>query len=122
MLVAYPSRDLVAEIDLASHAYVRGLYVRPGGVLEDAGPSPSCPVECADQSTAKGPPAAPATRPDALTLRLDSTTKQLYVGAASSRFLYAADFNIATGEFTKLGAVELSSCPRRLGSIGTTIP
>jgi hypothetical protein len=56
--VAFPGCDLVAEFDLTSGAYLRGVFVHPDGPV-DAGPAPSCPAECTDQLPAGTPPSGP---------------------------------------------------------------
>src|SRR5215471_10670613 len=70
--VVFPGCDLVAEIDLTDGSYVRGVFIGPDGTPVDAGPAPTCAVECTDTEPVTNPPAPPGAariQPDALAFR-----------------------------------------------------
>src|SRR5262249_51608357 len=127
----------VAEIDLTTGDYVRGLYVRPEGVV-DAGPTPVCPAECAadapPSSTPQvgpdggsdamagadggvadaGPDAAflpaPARRARPSALALSDDGRVLLIGGASSRLITRVDID-PDSAFGAIRQLELDACP-----------
>jgi hypothetical protein len=137
--VTYPGCDLVAEIDLATGQYVRGVFFKADGTMTDAGAAPVCPVECSDLGPSTGGTASsPQVQPVALGIdaldpnkpcidpstncpaTVDSATfvqrpfalKSLYVGGMTSRFVYKLD--ISQGGLVPEASVELDSCKRQV--------
>ena len=136
--VAYPACDLVAEINLATGEYVRGVFLHADGTMTDAGPAPSCPVECSDlqgNTTTPAPQGNPEVRPVAIEIdtidpnkpcldpelncptnnsgtTLPYQPQALYVGGRTSRYVYKLD--VSTGGMVPEASLQLDTCTRQL--------
>jgi hypothetical protein len=118
--VSFPGCDLVAEIDMATGNYVRGVQVKAAGATILGAP-PTCAVECAGGNLGTGA-AIGETNPDALALSDDGKT--LYIGGESSRFVTAVSIDPASGNFQTVRQLELDRCvpPMTTPPLGNTDP